>query len=128
MSYSLDKTSAQWVGINPSKLRHKVQIQARSAAQDESGQELDTWTTIASPWSAIETVTQNQNFQQSQITAEVTHTVTIRYTAAPIVSGMRVLYGARIFKIQTRPDNVDERNLLLILHCLEIAGLDQEGS
>lgn len=117
------KTGAQWLSINPSELRHQVQIQARTSAQDTAGQPVDTWNTVGTVRAKLETLNQQQYFQQGELTSQVSHKLTIRYTSLPITAGMQVLFGARKFKIQAMAENVDERNTLMRILCLEIAGL-----
>jgi head-tail adaptor len=52
----------------------------------------------------------------------VSHVVKVRWTPDVVQAGYRVLFGARILKIQAIV-NVLERNRVLMLHCLELDGV-----
>ena len=109
--------------IAPGKLRSLVQIQLQTTTPDEFGQPQATWSTIVTTWADIHAITLQEKFQANQFTAEVTHIISLRWTAVAIAAGMRVLYGSHIYTIQA-PANVDERNLLLRLQVLEINGTE----
>ncbi|GGA80712.1 hypothetical protein GCM10011507_34910 [Edaphobacter acidisoli] len=109
--------------IPPGSLRYQVSVQAQSTTQDSLGGQTETWATILTCMAAIETISQREAYQEGQFSAQVTHRVSMYWPGVSLViqGGMRVLFGSRILLIQT-PENVQERNRVLHLHCLEING------
>lgn len=104
-------------------LRHLVLIQQRSTSHDAAGGQVETWTTIRSPWAKIMLAgTPKEQFQAGGFSAQVGYTISTRWLASPIVlPGMRVLFGTHVYLIQAVV-NVDQRNILMELTCLEIDG------
>lgn len=111
------------LAINSGELRHAIQIQKQTATQSASGAPQQSWTTILSTVAKISTASSREVYQASQFTAQVSHVITIRWpgSSVTILGGMQVLFGSRVFKLQT-VENPLERNRLLLLHCLEING------
>lgn len=117
-----------WPTINPGILRHKVQIQVQTQDRDSFGQPLNVWTTILTLPAEVRTSTGKELFQTGQFTAQVSHTITVRWQPQLIAPGMRALFtdnaGAspptyHVYKIQW-VDNVEQRNVLLKIYCLEL--------
>lgn len=113
--------------IDAGALRTPIIIQAPSSASDGCGGVSSTWNTVLTTWAAISTVSQREVYQTgqgSQFTAQVTHRVQIRWPGATlgIAGGMQVVFGTRVFAIQT-VENVQERNRILNLMCVEINGV-----
>jgi SPP1 family predicted phage head-tail adaptor len=102
-------------------LRHRIVIQQNSGAVDaEFGSQTDVWTTVRGTWADISTVTGREVYALGPgFTAQVTHRITIRWTPQVIRSGMRVIYGGRMFVVQSVSDP-DERRQQLNLMCLEL--------
>jgi SPP1 family predicted phage head-tail adaptor len=115
------KTVQDLLAINPAELRHQVQIQQQTSTQTATGAPSATWATILTTMAKISTASSREVYRASQFTAQVSHVITIRWPGASVViqGGMQVLFGARIFKLQT-VENPQEQNRLLLLHCLEI--------
>lgn len=116
------------VVIAPGELRSAIQIQAQTANVDAlGGQTSASWTTVRSTMAGIATFGQKDRYQAEQFTAQVTHTITVRWTPAPsILPGMQVLYieqngTIHLYTVQA-VDNVLMRNVKLNLLCLEING------
>lgn len=107
--------------VSPSALRHRVQVQARSSSQDTFGQEVQTWATVLAVFAAIEPSLGRSQLSGEAQTSTVTHVVTIRWRAG-ITARMRLLYGSRVFEIESVVD-VEERHFWLELQCVE--GLTQ---
>ena len=102
------------------KLRHKVQLLARNAAQDTFGQSTG-YTAYATPWAAIDATQGMEVYRAQQYTSEVSHVVTIRFSPnwTP-KSKDRVQFGSRTFNIRVVL-NVEERNRYWMLQCVELA-------
>jgi SPP1 family predicted phage head-tail adaptor len=119
---------SKWLGINPSQLRHLVQIQKEGTAVDAAGGQSSTgWETIRSPWASITAAAKKEDYQSAQFSSQVTDIIAIRWAAAPVITpGMQVIfvdsaYTTHVYLIQA-VDNVDKRNMLINLMCLEING------
>lgn len=108
------------LAIPSGAMRHEIQIQQQTSAQDSFGQPQQSWTTVLTTLAAIATLSQREVYQL-QFLAQVSHRITIRWPGSSIgiAGGMRILFGSRVFQIQT-PDNVQERNRVLHMMCLEI--------
>lgn len=102
-------------------LRHKVQIQSRSATKDGFGQESMTWTTALTVWADIQPLSGRELIAAQAQMAETTHTVVIRYRAG-ITPANRVVYQGRVFNVLSVIDE-DMRHRTLSLLCSE--GLNQ---
>lgn len=112
------------VVINSGELRHQVQIQKLETTQSSTGAPSTTWDTILTTMAAIMTASSREVYQASQFTAQVSHVVKIRWPGSGITlaGGMQVIFGSRTFKLQT-VENVQERNRVMLLHCLELNGI-----
>lgn len=115
-----------WPHIDPGKKRHLIKIYSEGPSQDGFGQE--TTALIEPPalqcFAAIETTTSRQLFQDGFVSL-VSHRITTDWPNVAITADMRVVFhpslgaGASLCEIQTI-ENVQERNLVMILTCLEI--------
>ena len=106
--------------IAPGTLRCQIQVQAQSG-QDSLGGSAGTWATLLTCMAAISTMSSREVFQASQFADQATHLITTYWPGSlGIQAGMRVLYDGREFTIQMPPENVQERNRVLKLTCLEI--------
>lgn len=100
------------------KLNTRVAIQSYTATRDATGGEVETWATVATLWAQVRATGGGERYINQQIVAQVTHTVSLRYTAG-ITPKMRVLIGSRVLDIQ-QVQNVDERNIETRLLCKEL--------
>ena len=112
------------IAIDPGQLRHQISIQSPSTSQTSTGSPTTSWTTFHTCMAAINTVSSREVYQASQFTAQVSHAIKMRWPgpSVAIQGGQQVLFGSRVFKLQA-VENVQERNRILILHCLEINGV-----
>lgn len=113
----------EWPRLNPSELRHSIQIQSQSTEKDKFGQPLQNWTTVLTTRASIEAIEKVERYQARQFTSQVTHVITLRWPNVSITAGMRVVFGSHIYTIQAL-DNVEERNVILNLLALEINGAE----
>ncbi len=115
-----------WPAINPSRLRHQVQIQAKSTTTTGTGSPQSSWMTVRSPWASIDTVHSREGFQSGEFSSEVTHIITLRWSPTLIAPGMQVLFTEQAGTVHTYTvqavDNVKMRNVQLNLMCIEING------
>ena len=112
---------SSWPQIDSGKLRHQIQIQAQSSTQDSFGQPAQTWSTIRTTWGGLNIVSMREVFGSGQLTAQETDVWTVRYSPTEIQPGMQILFGGKVWKVQVI-SNVEQRNVLLHLLCIEING------
>ena len=110
-------------GVDPGELRNQIQLASSSATVDGFGQALNTWTPYLTTWASIRLLSGSEQFQSDEFTSAAQYRIVMRSpgTAATVNTGDRVLFGARVFVVQL-VDNVDMRDFLLLLTCLEIDG------
>lgn len=100
------------------KLRHYLTIQQVTETQPgRAGAIVKSWTTYANVWGSIKPFQGREYIQAQSVHAELTHRIYCRYLAG-VTNKMRVLFGSRIFDIQSII-NTDERNVELQLMCTE---------
>jgi SPP1 family predicted phage head-tail adaptor len=100
-------------------LRHAITILTASSTQDAAGQPVATWTEVLATRGGIRTLTGREMTQNDQITSQVTHEITLRWTPVTIAPGMRVSFGSHTYQIQAT-ENVLERNRVLRLQVLAV--------
>lgn len=100
------------------ELRHRVILQRKTVTEDELKQQTESWTDIATVWASIEPLSGREYFAAKQVNSEISAKITIRYRKG-INSAMRVLFGGRIFEVQS-VTNPEERCKSLILLCEEV--------
>ncbi|HLH36005.1 MAG TPA: head-tail adaptor protein [Alloacidobacterium sp.] len=113
------------MAINSGELRHPITIQApANAVQSGSfGASVtpSSWTVVRSDMASIYTAGGRETSQASQLVSEVSHVVKIRWTSDVLKAGYQIVFGARIFTV-LYIENVQERNLVLLLYCKEVDG------
>jgi len=103
--------------MNVGRLRHQVTIIQAVPAPDGAGGLTKTWTALATVWAAVDPLRGREYFAAQQVTAEITHKVTLRYLTG-VRPEMRVQFGDREFDIMA-VINPQERNIYLELMCVE---------
>lgn len=83
------------------RLNRRIELQSVSTSQDDFGTVIETATTFATVWAAIDVPMsqgQQETFQVDKITSQITHRITIRFR--PDVTALdRVKLGTRTWKI-----------------------------
>lgn len=107
-------------------LRHQVQIQKPSAAQDSMGSPTTSWQTVLTAFASVEDAKGAEGMDRMSEgwyapAAEVTHLVRLRWPGAsvPLAAGYQVLFGGRALKVQF-VTNVQQRNRVMVLGCIEV--------
>ena len=99
------------------KLRHKIIIQHTQAIENDFGEDVDTWVEFKSARSQIVPLAGKEYFAASQIKSKVTHKITCRYVVG-VTTKMRILFGVRIFDIESAI-NINEKNRELLIMATE---------
>lgn len=99
-------------------LRHRVTIQQATETQNSYGEIVQTWTTVATVWGAIEARGMRESFTASQQFATADHVITIRHRS-DVTPKMRLVYGSRTFDIEGAVDP-DGRKRELRLYVREV--------
>ncbi len=105
--------------IAAGELNRRVTIEVKTAATvDGRGHPERTWASYLVDVAAkIETTGGRKEDVSHQLTASATHVITMRYRELDVHTH-RINYKGRIFNIAAQ-ENVDERNVKLILSCTE---------
>lgn len=103
------------------KLRHLIDIQARTLTPDAHGGRERDWHEdepfAKGIWASVEPLSGSEQWRARQVQASTTHKVTIRYLAG-VTSKMRVKFGSRYLLIESVKDD-EERHWEMILMCTE---------
>jgi SPP1 family predicted phage head-tail adaptor len=108
----------------PGELRQLVRVQSPDYAADASGAKTlvpATWADVATASARIYTAGGRETSMASQIVSNVSHVVKMRWQGVVVKANYRVIYEGRIFTVQYVED-VEERNRVLLLYCLEVDG------
>jgi Phage head-tail joining protein len=123
-----------WPHIDPGKKRHRISIHMASVKQDTRGEETPAFGPVAlNCYAAIETTSPGRELFQDGFVAQIIHKVSIDWPRSVRITGdMTVIVhpalGAKASKYEIQTiENVQERNLVMILTCLEIDN-EQVGS
>lgn len=100
------------------KLRHRVEVQRYGTSYDPEGEPIQEWQLLAKAWAAIEPLKGEEYFAAATIQAQISHKVTMRPPGIEITPADRIIFGSRIFEIES-VINVEERNRELVLMCVE---------
>jgi SPP1 family predicted phage head-tail adaptor len=104
------------------RLRHRVSIQSRSTTEGSLGQVVESWTDTAEVSAEVKPLQGRELERGKQISAEVTHMVTIRGQGVSVTAKQRLRFGVRIFNIAAVL-NPEERSIELNIACIEVPPL-----
>lgn len=101
-------------------LNKQIEIQKRSSTQDEYGQQTDSWSTIATPYSSVQTFGAQESIQGSVEVSTYKYKFRIRFdpNLERIRNNHRVLFKGRELDI-VGVENFNENNIELIITALE---------
>ena len=99
------------------RLRHRVVIQEPDNCVDAYGGPSHGWSDVARVFADIRPVRGQERLETLQVSADVTHTVIMRYRSG-VTPKMRIRYGTRLLNVISVL-NVGERNKQLELLCSE---------
>lgn len=101
------------------QLRHRIELQSSDGSKNTFGEKEKIWTTYATVWASIEPLRGRELLWAQQISAELTHSILIRYNSDVTVKD-RAKMGVRIFTFNV-VKNMDEKDEMLEILCKEIA-------
>ena len=81
-------------------LNKRITLQSPKTGRDAFGQPLTGWDDVATVWASVEPISGRELLAAQQMQGEVTHRVRLRYRAG-ITTAQRILFGARVFDIQS---------------------------
>ena len=99
------------------KLRHRITIEQNTPTRDALGAEVDSWSSFAVRWAAVEPLGGREFWDARRVNAERRVRFRLRYVVG-VTPEMRVSFDGRVFDIQAVID-VEERNRELQLVCEE---------
>jgi SPP1 family predicted phage head-tail adaptor len=99
-------------------LRKRVAIETVGSALDDYGDLTGSWTTLATVWASIDSVSGTEREIASELVGIVTHRVKMRYRSA-VNSASRLIYDGRTFEVESVTD-WQERGIFLELLCKEV--------
>ena len=85
------------------RLKNKVSIQNYTATQSSTGHPAKTWSTVSTVWAGVEALRGKETDSASELIGTLPVRVILRYssTVASIDTSYRVLFGSRIFSIES---------------------------
>ncbi len=100
------------------RLRHRITIQEyKLIGRDEYNSPIMGWGDFATVWASVEPISGQEYWASSQVQAEVTHRIRVRYLSG-VRPTMRVQFKERTFEVESII-NWQERNIDLQLMCKE---------
>ncbi|MGG1916045.1 phage head closure protein [Priestia megaterium] len=104
--------------MNPANFDRRITFQVSGQGVDSEGYPIEGWTDVKTVWAMIKTLTGKEVFQAMTTKTEKTTRFVIRYTTG-IDEDMRILFGTRIFNIQSII-NDDEQNKTMTIIGVEV--------
>lgn len=106
------------------RMRHRITIEKPELTPEAGGQFTVQWQEVVTVWAEILPIETRIRYAEmlvdGQLTAPVSHVVTLRYHAG-VSAEMRVVFGGRVFNIR-HVVNIGEENRFLRLLAEEHAG------
>lgn len=104
--------------IRAGQLTRRITLQQQSQSLDSYGQQITTWTDVATVWASIEPSVGRELMAAQAVSLEQPTTITLRWQPLfgnpEAVAAMRAVYNGRLFNLHS-VENEAERNTLLTL-------------
>ena len=81
------------------RLRHRVALQQPVTTKDSYGQDVVTWTHVATVWASLEPIRGREYFEAQQHGNETTVRIVMRAQGSLIKPTWRVLHGSDVYEI-----------------------------
>lgn len=93
-------------------LRRRITIQRVTETQDDQGQVVETWATLATRWASIEPLQGREFFASQQLDESLDVRFRIRYdsTVGTMTTKDRISWNSRTFDIRSI-SNLEQRNI-----------------
>ena len=99
-------------------IAHRVTLQGLNSAIGDGGLRTESYSTIASVWSAIVPTRNSPRLVGNKTEFPISHEITIRY--APVYeTAKRIMFGVRVFEVRSKI-NIGEKKQLLVFNCEEV--------
>ena len=109
-------------GLTGGQFRHQIKIERRSLVVDGVGQQLTSWTALATTWAKVEAISGGEQEVAGESRAMISHQVTIRHNAAfddpKFAVKCRISFRGRYLDIVSCR-NLEERGRFDVLECTE---------
>ena len=106
------------MALSAGTLRKRITLQQQTPSLDPYGQQIVSWSDVASVWASIEPSVGRELMAAQAVSLDQPTTITLRWQPAfaspKAVAAMRAVYKGRIFNIHS-VENEGERNAVLIL-------------
>jgi len=99
-------------------LKHKIEIQTYIETSNDFGEVTKGYSTFKTVYASITPLAGKEYFASKQLNAEVSHKIECRYLSG-VLPNMRILYGARVFNIES-VINIREANKTLQIMAVEV--------
>jgi len=99
-------------------LKHKVNFEAYTETENDFGEVIEGYSVFKTVYASIVPISGKEYFASKQVNAEVSHKIECRYFAG-VLPNMRIVYGTRIFNIES-VINIREANKTLQIMCTEV--------
>lgn len=99
-------------------LKHKITFETSAQTQDDFGGFVDGFSVFTETYASITPVSGKEYFASKQINAEVSHKIECRFISG-ITPSMRIVYGSRVFDIES-VINIREENKTLQIMASEV--------
>lgn len=100
--------------MNPGDLTQRISVERLQQGQDELGQPIEAWTTLASVWAAVEPQAGREFVGAGALQAELVVKVRIRWMAG-LTSADRVLHDGKVYGITSVIDYRSARRELVLM-------------
>ena len=110
--------------MEPGKLRHTIRLEKPVRIADSNGVSRLTWQTVATVKAGIQSAAGAETIVTNQLTATITHIVTMRHLAG-VNPALRVVWTDenRVFQIiEVKQDSTFRR--VMVLKCAEVLEVD----
>lgn len=98
------------------RLRHRVVVERATDGTDAYGDQVQTWTTLATVWAGIEPLSGREYLSAAHIQADVSTRIVMRgIPGVTLTPKDRIRYGARLFDIKQIVDQNAENVELQLL-------------
>ena len=102
------------------RLDKRVSLERIDPGEDDHGEPLETWSTLAVRWASIEPLNGREYLAKSVENSEVTTRIRLRYdsVSSTLTSADRINHNGTIYSIDGPPINPRMQNAELVLMCV----------